>query len=59
MERTINRSNVCALTGLELLGIVLEIRMNPAAKAEILKQILVTNGVLNYARDWRVYLKSS
>lgn len=58
-ERAINRSNVCALTGLQLLGILLETRKNPATNAEILGQMRATNGVLNYARDWRAFLKMS
>jgi hypothetical protein len=52
LVRRISRSNVCALTGLDLYCLLYKIRADPSCKAEIVDRLFSTSGVLP-AEDWR------
>jgi hypothetical protein len=56
LERTINRSEVCALSGLQLLGLLLKAREDQSQGAIILELLFSTNGVLNECVDWTEFL---
>jgi hypothetical protein len=56
MERKIAPMGVCALTGLQLFGLVIEARRHPGKKAEIVRALFETNGVLKRSIDWNAYL---
>jgi hypothetical protein len=57
VARAIARSNVCALTGLDLYCLVQQIRADPNRKAGIVDKLFSTNGVVTPA-DWRTILSS-
>lgn len=59
VARPINRSRVCALSGLQLLGLLLECRSGRKQASDILDQIHGTNGVFNDAADWRAFLSET
>lgn len=54
--RVLARSDVCAMTGLQLLGLLVESQNDPKAKAGIVKEIFETKGVLRRASDWRKFI---
>jgi hypothetical protein len=54
--RLIEREEICALTGLQLLGMVLECRSDPSQKGAVRNEILSTCGVLTRGRDWKTFL---
>ncbi|MFX9321716.1 hypothetical protein ABTN96_19460, partial [Acinetobacter baumannii] len=54
--RVIERADICALTGAQLLGLVLQSRENPALKPIILKELFETRGVLARASSWDEFL---
>ena len=56
VTRVLERADVCAITGLQLLGLVLLSRDNPSLKPIILKELFETRGVLQRARDWHEFL---
>jgi hypothetical protein len=56
--RKIETSKVCALTGLQLLGLVLQVRKDSNLKDTIVDEIFSTNGLLGRAEDWRKFLSS-
>jgi hypothetical protein len=56
VARPINRSNVCALSGLQLLGLLLGTRKGHEAGSDVLARIFSKNGVFEEAADWRVFL---
>jgi hypothetical protein len=50
------RQDICALTGLQLFGLVMEVRANPERKEEINNALFETRGVLDRCRDWKRFL---
>jgi hypothetical protein len=56
MARKIAPMGVCALTGLELFGLVIETRRHPETKKDVVKALFETNGLLKRAVDWKTYL---
>ena len=50
------RQTFCALTGLQLFGLVIKVRENPECKEEMGPALFETRGVLDLCRDWRQYL---
>jgi hypothetical protein len=56
VTRVLARSDVCALTGLQLLGLVLEGRRDPSLKPMIIKELFETRGVLKRALNWNEFL---
>jgi hypothetical protein len=56
VARPINRSHVCALSGLQLLGLYLDCRNGRKQGSEILAKIYATDGVFQEAADWRSFL---
>jgi hypothetical protein len=56
MERKIAPMGVCALTGLQLFGLVIEARRNPEARKEIVQMLFETKGVVKRTADWSTYL---
>ena len=50
------RLGVCALTGLQLLCLVLESRDHPERKQEFRKQLFSQKGVLEPLSDYSLYL---
>ena len=56
VARPINRSAVCALSGLQLFGLLLGTRSNQITKSEVLDDLCSTNGLLDKATDWRAFL---
>jgi hypothetical protein len=50
------RQDICALTGLQLFGLVMEVREDPTRKETIASALFETRGVLDLCRDWRQYL---
>ena len=58
VARRIARSSVCGLTGLQLLGLVLEAQTDPARQKEIVDALFTTNGVLKEAEKWNTFLKT-
>jgi hypothetical protein len=56
VARAISRSTVCALTGLQLLGLLLGVRQGRYSKSEVLETLFSTNGVLQCSRDWPSFL---
>lgn len=54
--RVLERADVCALTGLQLLGLILMVRNNPSLRPVILKELFDTRGPLQRAQDWREFL---
>lgn len=55
--KKIEASHVCALTGVQLLGLLLEAREEPEKKSEIISRLLSTDGVIYEATGWQRYLK--
>lgn len=53
--RLLERSDICAMTGLQLFGLVMEAR-NTSLKLELRNEILTTRGVFSRGKDWTVYL---
>ena len=58
VARRVARSAVCGLTGLQLLGLVLEARTDPARRKEIVDAFFTTNGALKEAESWNTFLKT-
>jgi hypothetical protein len=56
VARPINRSSVCALSGLQLLGSLLNCRKGQMTASEVLAKLFSTNGVFNEATDWHNFL---
>lgn len=52
----ISRTDVCAMTGLQLMGLVLRSRDQPAERARIVELLFSTRGVLNEQSDWTTFL---
>jgi hypothetical protein len=50
------RQDICAVTGLQLFGLVMEVRANPERREKIGTALFETRGVLDLCRDWRQYL---
>ena len=57
--RVITRAPVCALTGLQLLGLVLEAQSNPKQRKKVVDALFTTKGVLAEATDWRAFLETA
>ena len=55
LERAISTSKVCALTGLQLLGLLLRAQAYPETKDEIVKLLFDTNGVCK-TPPWSTFL---
>ena len=55
--RLLAQANVCALTGLQLFGLVLMARKNSAMKERIVDALYTTSGVCNLALAWRDFLE--
>jgi hypothetical protein len=58
VERTINRSGVCALSGLQLLGLLLRAREDQRQSAKILELLFSTIGVVSECIDWTEFLET-
>ncbi len=56
VARPINRSQVCALTGLQLLGFLIDARENPGRKEAIIHMFESTSGVLSGGLPWSTFL---
>ena len=50
------RQDICALSGLQLFGPVMDVRANPERKEKIADALFATRGVLDLCSDWRSYL---
>jgi hypothetical protein len=50
------RQDICALSGLQLFGLVMDVRANPERKEKIADALFATRGVLDLCSDWRSYL---
>jgi len=59
VARPINRSKVSALSGLQLLGMLLRMRRGEDTGPEILRRIFEKDGVFGEATDWRDFLNVS
>jgi hypothetical protein len=59
VARPLARSNVCALSGLQLLGLLLNKRKGNELGPQILTRMYGTNGVLQEALDWQSFLMVS
>ncbi|WP_420966821.1 hypothetical protein [Bradyrhizobium sp. B120] len=57
--RLLSRSKICAITGVQLFTLVMQVREKPALKSEIVTELMSTCGVMARARDWSQYLKRS
>jgi hypothetical protein len=56
--RNVARSNVCAMTGFQLLSLLMECRSDGGKKSSAIKSIFETNGVYNSPTwDWRSVFK--
>ena len=55
--RVIVRSEVCALTGLQLFSLVHEVRATPSRGKQIIDELFETNGVLEAGRSWQTHLR--
>jgi hypothetical protein len=58
VKRVIVRSNVCALTGLQLFTLVQEARATPSRREAIMDALFNTNGVLDEGRNWQPFLQT-
>jgi hypothetical protein len=56
VKRVLERADICAFTGLQLLGLVLESRKDPSLKPTITKELFETRGVLQRALEWNEFL---
>jgi hypothetical protein len=56
VTRVLERADVCALTGLQLFGLVLQSRDKPSLKPTLLTELFETRGVLQRALDWNEFL---
>jgi hypothetical protein len=56
MQRKISPMGICALTGLQLFGLVMEARLNPEARKDIVRALFETQGVLKRGGDWSAHL---
>jgi hypothetical protein len=56
VARTIKGSTACAITGLQLLGLLIEARRRPDFKADALASLFSTNGVFRSAENWQGFL---
>jgi hypothetical protein len=54
--RALSRSSMCALTGLQLLGMILQVREDPSMKQKLVEQIFTTNGPLELQSSWKDFL---
>jgi hypothetical protein len=52
VARTINRSEICALSGLQLLGLLLAVREDQTQAKRFLELLFSTDGILTEASDW-------
>jgi hypothetical protein len=57
VKRFLERERICALTGLQLLGLVLEARSEPRRKPLITEALCSTNGIFADHKDWTAFLK--
>lgn len=57
VTRVLERADVCALTGLQLFGLVVQSRDDPSLKPTILKELFETRGVLQRTLDWNEFLR--
>ncbi len=55
--RLLIQSNVCAITGLQLFGLLSMARNDPPLKEKIVSSLFSTAGVLSLATDWRQFLR--
>jgi hypothetical protein len=56
VERLLSRTDTCGMTGVQLFGLVMAIRKDPALRPSILKEIITTRGLLARANDWTTFL---
>jgi hypothetical protein len=56
--RLLNRSQVCALTGVQLFTLVMQVREKPELKEEIVNEVVSTCGVLARGDNWSQYLQA-
>jgi len=54
--RVVSRSEVCALTGLQLLLMVLRARKDPTLKPKFIEQLFATSGQLDLKVSWKDFL---
>jgi hypothetical protein len=53
LMRTLSRSEVCALTGLQLLLVILQIRKDPTLKSKFIERLFATSGQLGQGGSWK------
>jgi hypothetical protein len=56
VQKRLGSTDVCILTGLQLLGLVLAGRKNPELKPAIVQELMTTRGRLQRALDWTEFL---
>jgi hypothetical protein len=56
VTRSLIQSDVCAVTGLQLFGLVLQARSNPGSRANIVASLFETAGVSDMASNWHEFL---
>jgi hypothetical protein len=56
LERVLNRSDVCALSGMQLLGLLIQAQTDPQQKAAIVDMLFSTQGVIAGSTDWTGFL---
>lgn len=56
VARLLQRTDTCGMTGVQLFGLVMAARKDPAIKAIIQKEIIETRGVLLRCREWKEFL---
>ena len=57
--QVITRQDICALTGLQLFGLIIMTRSEPSLKESIRTALFATRGILNLAKDWRQFLEAT
>jgi hypothetical protein len=57
--RSLNRSQACAMTGLQLFTLVMQAREKPELKEQIVDEIIGTYGVFARGTDWSQYLEKN
>lgn len=54
--RPLSRSNICAITGLQLFAIIMETRLHPEKKKSIANEIFQTSGIFPNNLAWDTYI---
>jgi hypothetical protein len=59
VARPINRLEICVLTGLQLLGLLINAREAPDRKIRIIDLLKSTNGIISISADWTAFLQQT